>query len=306
MYFHNTFALVLYDRKDIAWFLRQQAYFWPYDGMLVLSRVEGLYYRAIHDKVFVVPNPMTLSIPSTSIESVMQVDRPFEIVWLARLHMHYNYRDIPEIMSMVVEQEPNVHLNILANIPEGNPEFDSFVDEINARGLGDVITLKGYQSDITPFLEAADAHLLLSEMGGWAMTVAEAAAYGLPTVCYDLPWLELWRNSKGMLISASRDKRAVAQNITELIRDVSLKSRLSNEALEMAQILAILDYPTIWRRVFDQMILKRGSHSSENVDDRSDIVNVWGERYDISRDDDAQETAEIMVRTYNHFLEGCL
>lgn len=71
------------------------------------------------------------------------------------------------------------------------PDEAALRAEVAARGLGDLVFMRGYlpESDKTALVARARLHLSTSRGEGWGLSVTEAAALGVPTVAFDVDGL---------------------------------------------------------------------------------------------------------------------
>jgi glycosyltransferase involved in cell wall biosynthesis len=82
-------------------------------------------------------------------------------------------------------------LRVRVHVIGRGPEEDALRAEVTARGLDDLILLRGYlpEDEKTALVASARLHLSTSRGEGWGLSVTEAAALGLPTVAYDVDGL---------------------------------------------------------------------------------------------------------------------
>jgi glycosyltransferase involved in cell wall biosynthesis len=305
MHMHSSFAFVLENNNDIAWFLRQPGYFWPFEGIITLSRVDAHYFSAYHNKVFVLPNPISKQTSDNPAVRPLSVRAPkqnklFELVWLSRLAPVNNYRDIVDVIFKAVSEYPSIHLTICANTPEDDADIQSFMQDVEHRHLRRVISFVGYQNDVEPYLQNADALLFLADIAGWPMTTMEAFAYALPVICYDLPWLELSRDGKGLAVARYRDSEDIANRILELAQDQVTYHKLSTEAMSVYLAYQGLDYAALWRQLFKALEV-----CCMDCDDSAiDMPGFYAKPYDFSLDPDVITTGKILLNTYNRYLSA--
>ncbi|MBS7812067.1 FkbM family methyltransferase [Roseococcus pinisoli] len=97
---------------------------------------------------------------------------------------------------------------------------------MDAQNLGDVILLPGRTDKPQDFLSAADIFLLSSREDPFPSAALEAAAHGVPVVCFDrsggMPALA---RETGLLPTPIEDTRAMGAAIGTLIRDPALRRR---------------------------------------------------------------------------------
>ncbi|MDN3355672.1 glycosyltransferase family 4 protein [Actinomadura sp. DC4] len=125
--------------------------------------------------VYVVPNGVT---PQPEV-SVPAGDH---LVCVSRLVPH---KRIERLLDLAVRLRVPVHV-----IGRGTEEA-ALRAEVERRGLGDLVLLRGYlpEAEKTALVAGARLHLSTSRGEGWGLSVTEAAALGVPTVAYDVDGL---------------------------------------------------------------------------------------------------------------------
>jgi glycosyltransferase involved in cell wall biosynthesis len=82
-------------------------------------------------------------------------------------------------------------LHVRVHVIGRGTEEDALRAEVRARGLDDLVLLRGYlpEEEKTALVASARLHLSTSRGEGWGLSVTEAAALGVPTVAYDVDGL---------------------------------------------------------------------------------------------------------------------
>lgn len=86
------------------------------------------------------------------------------------------------------------------------------------------------------------------------MTLAEAKAYGLPCVLYDLPHLEMVRDGLGIRTVAQGDVAAAAEAIIALLEDTEERRRLGRAARQSMEAFARYDLAAGWREALEAVV----------------------------------------------------
>lgn len=106
--------------------------------------------------------------------------------------------------------------------------------ETRASGLGDRFRFVGAQHDIRPFLNMFDIGVLASESEGFSNSILEYMAAGLPSVVSDVGGnLEAVGNA-GLVVS-SKNPKALAEALLQLVHDGEIRASLSREAILRAK-----------------------------------------------------------------------
>lgn len=122
-------------------------------------------------------------------------------------------------------------------------------EKINFNGLQENVRILGHRSDVSKLLAASDIFVFPSRFEGLPGALIEAEAAGLPIVCSDIPNnLEVIEENKNALIFPVDDTRILAQQLKELISDLSKRKRMGSESL------AIYNRKFTIKRVHDDML----------------------------------------------------
>lgn len=109
----------------------------------------------------------------------------------------------------------------------------------------------GNQSDIRPFLIAANALAFPSYREGFPNVVLEAGAMGLPAIVTDINGCnEIIEAGKNGLIIPSKDEEALFQAMTSLLNDRILLGKLSEKARPM--VASRFERSMVWRAVLEE------------------------------------------------------
>ena len=237
-------------------------------GVISLSQSDQAFWAQFNGRSWQTPNTLTLP-PDTAGRAALD---NHEIVWIGRLHREEK-RPIEalRIMAHLAKRDKRAHLTIVG------PSTDTCTIqelELEADGLGiaEHVYFAGPTDDVTPYLRRASAYLLTSGFEGWCLSLAEAKATGLPTVMYALPYLELTRDSRGIIqVSRNGDRtdvtygetggtktidvppaEAAADALATILSDESLRMRLSDEAFSSVEELAAFDFSSLWASIFQE------------------------------------------------------
>lgn len=165
--------------------------------------------------------------------------RKYDACFVGRFHYQKGVIELVEIWRRVVDQLPRAKL---AMIGIGTLEADVRA-KISALGLTDHIDLLGYRDGPEKYAIFKESRVIVHpatyDSGG--MAAAEAMAWGLPGVAFDLPALETYY-PRGMLKARRGDLDDFAGQILQLLRDGDLHDRLARQAREL--IVGTWD----WRR----------------------------------------------------------
>ncbi|WP_433787492.1 glycosyltransferase family 4 protein [Actinomycetospora sp. CA-101289] len=128
--------------------------------------------------IAIVPNGAAAPVVPTS---PRDVDPTIAVV--TRLVPHKRVDVLLRQVAEVARRVPRLRVDVVGDGPE-RPALEALVAEL---GLGDIVTLHGYQPDAVrdEILGRAWLTTSTSDAEGWGCSVIEAAAHGLPTVALD-------------------------------------------------------------------------------------------------------------------------
>jgi len=156
--------------------------------------------------------------------------RQFDAVFIGRLHPQKGVLELIDIWKLVIRKIPNAQLAII-----GNGQLEKKIkDQILKSKMNENITLFGFKSGKDKFDIFKNSkivvHPAIYDSGG--MAAAEAMAWGLPGVSFDLESLKTYY-PQGMLKSPQNNFQSFADNIVKLLTDSKLYNQISDDALEL-------------------------------------------------------------------------
>jgi glycosyltransferase involved in cell wall biosynthesis len=125
------------------------------------------------------------------------------------------------------------HLLIVGN----GPQWDNINQQIDRLGIRGKITMCGDQQDVVPWMQAMDIFALPSYANeGVPQGLMQAMACGLPVISTDVGSIvEIVDNNKTGIIVEKQSAAALAQAITILKQDDSLRQGIAERALRFAR-----------------------------------------------------------------------
>lgn len=213
------------------------------DLVTTLSTVDKLWFRDRGVAARVVYNPLTFdSLPSETAPLTGKT-----IVWIARAERHQKRLDLAiRMFPLVLQKVPDATLLIVG----GGPDLQWAKEYAQSLGVANRVQFTGYTTDVAMHLARSDVHILTSEFEGWCLALGEAWAYGVPSVMFELPYLEYVQSGKGFIPVPMRDITAMAHAVSQLLLDDSLRQSLGREAREVAEEFDKVSVTQEWRKIF--------------------------------------------------------
>lgn len=135
--------------------------------------------------------------------------------------------DFVEVAAAVLAQRPDVHF-LLAGDGVLRPSVEARIRDL---GIGDRVTLLGWQSDMPEVYRNLDIFLLTSLWEGQPCVFAEAMASGLPIVATAADGaLEAVEDGVTGFVCPPRDIRALADAVVRLVADPELRGLMGQRA----------------------------------------------------------------------------
>jgi glycosyltransferase involved in cell wall biosynthesis len=191
------------------------------------------------ERVRVVPNPVDLQAIAAATDE--PIDPAHAAVWTrpaivaaGRLAEAKNYPLLIEALTILRQQKP-AKLFILGQGGQGD-QARALGALIEAKGLGDVVHLCGFQSNPWKYIARADVFALTSRYEGFGNVLVEAMACGVPVVATSSPGSrEIVDSGVNGLLVERHEPAAVAAALDRILGDAALRERMSEAARRHAE-----------------------------------------------------------------------
>lgn len=212
------------------------------DAMVVLSEADRRYWAYSVPRTYMIINP---SFTDAALEKSGHFGK--NVLWIGRLAAEKQPEHLIRIMAKVVQEDPDVICHILGSGDDAwTVKMQSLIGQY---ALENNVILEGYHSDMEPFYINGSVVVSTSKYEGFPLTFYEAASYGLPTVAYDMPWLEYFRTMRGYIRVPQGDIIGAANAIHQLVCNREVWEKASNElkqsALEYSKHNILADWEAV-------------------------------------------------------------
>ncbi|MCK4994897.1 MAG: glycosyltransferase [Candidatus Omnitrophica bacterium] len=156
-------------------------------------------------------------------------DKDYVVGTIARFDKQKGYKYLIKAIPLILQNHKNVHFVLV-----GEGSLKNRISEmVVSMGLKDKVTFLGVRNDIPEILNALDILVLPSLWEGLGMVLLEAQAAGIVTVASDIDGIKevIGDEKTGMLIPPA-DEKSLAQKVTTLIENESLRNLLIAQAKE--------------------------------------------------------------------------
>ncbi len=224
------------------------------DAIVVcLSRSEQLWWQSLGYSSSYIPNPVS------NIEIKKNCSEGKIIVWIGRIHPGKQPEHALVAFSKVLPFHPDAKL-VMVGDTRSKREMRRLKSLSLRLNIFDSVDFAGRQKDVSLYLAKANFHLLTSINESFGLVITEAKAHGVPTIMYDLPYLELAREGSGLIKAKFCNTDDLAEKMILLLSDPKLRKHLGN----MAQNSLINFNNNIvlfgWKKLFSELSKESGSY----------------------------------------------
>jgi len=186
-----------------------------------------------HKKVIVVRGGVDIAPSQKYLKSKNTIPfkkRKYDAVFIGRLHLQKGVLELIDIWKLVTKKIPNAQLAIIG---DGQLEIE-IRQKIKKLKLSKNIHLLGFMSAPQNYKIFKDSKLVVHpatyDSGG--MAAAEAMAWGLPGVSFDLPALKTYY-PQGMLKTPPGNLQQFADNIVKLLTNDKFYQKISAQSIKL-------------------------------------------------------------------------
>lgn len=254
---HNVFPMLM--RNCRVYFARMVRIYQLCDAVITLSRTDQLFWQNFNPNVHETRNPLCFKWNTIQQSKLQSKD----IVWIGRFSTEKRPMDALKIMQNVHAVEPEACLYMLGEI---NTETRMFYEKkIREMGLEKNVVICGYLLDISGYLQTASLQLMTSEYEGFPLALLEGMAYGLPCVMYELPYLFLAKNQKGIAAVGYKDTSAASAEILKLLGNQENRMEMGKAACAFMEKVAAFRLDQKWQEIFHSLEQEQSAVDQEKL-----------------------------------------
>lgn len=264
-YVHGHFAWSIADSRIN---LYQPDLYKLCDVVLSLSETSARFYQLCGCNSYLVQNPVPEDL---SVNTELSKLNTNHILMVGRLSPVKRPMESLKVFELVHGQIPSVILDVVGGDDETFiPQMQAYIKKRNLDGSV-IFHGKKTQSEIAEFYKNSDCVLLTSEMESYSMVALESKAYGLPLAMYELPYLSLVKDEKGIVTAPIGDINTLADKIIHLMQDDAYRMDMGLAARDSFNSFNTYDFERTWNN-----IIKLCSFGEQSIDDPSyfNPVNV--------------------------------
>ncbi len=204
----------------------------------------------------VMPNPILYPIPDgepaiDSGEVKARLGGGMLLLAVGRLAHQKGFDLLLSAFKCLRSDYPEWRLVILGEGPL-REQLEEYRDEL---ALAGVVSLPGAVGNIGEWYEAADVYVMTSRFEGFGNTLAEALAYGLPSVAVDCETgpREIVRHEVDGLLVPQDDPHALVSALDRMMGDAGLRVRFAERAIEARERFAVERIAAKWEALFEEV-----------------------------------------------------
>ena len=214
------------------------------DRVVALSTIDVLFWKNFCPAYYI-PNPLTSSVN----DELAKLDTK-NVLWVGRLSPEKRPEAILDAFEIVHRSIPEATLTVVGE-GDSEDEMNKLIDRAYKLGIQDVVEFAGFQRDVEQYYRKASVFAITSLCESFSMVLAESKSYGVPTVMYELPNLEMTRDSAGIIAVPQEDVFSLAFGIITVLNDKELRKDMGRQAHESIKKVSDIDIAEKWREVFD-------------------------------------------------------
>lgn len=186
------------------------------DGVVAVSKVDMVWWQALGFKAWHVQNPFVHPKMNALHLSRGSETAPRKVLWVGRQAQPKQPSAALAAFAAVTRAIPEAHLTMIGG---SNAGWKGFRRQAKKLGLTEEqVTFLPEREDISNLWAEADIHLLSSVTESFCLVLAEAKAWGKPTVMFEIPFLDLVDTGKGLISVQQGDVQALANGMIHLMQ----------------------------------------------------------------------------------------
>lgn len=232
------------------------------DAVATVSGIDALWWRALGCNAHHVRNPFTYYDHSNSAKDYTN----HTMIWVGRGVAQKQPMEALYVLREVVKEVPDAKL-IMIGLEDAGKSYEKVVRQLH---IDQNIEFVAPTSEIGIYYQQASLHLLTSVTESFCLVIAEAKSYCIPTVMYDIPFLELVEDGKGVEIVEQRNAKAAAERIVNLFCNPQKLEVVGKNAYSTLERFTDDDVVARWQAIFDS--LEKGECYKPSPKDRNEII----------------------------------
>ena len=254
---HSSFFFPLYRGRPVVIHRRDKAYH-AADAVACLSDTHADFWKAAgHRRAVALPNPLTFDrtlCPRTT-------GQEKNIIFIGHLREFKGAKTALRVLADLRVSVPEARLFFLGRFatPTYEMECRALAHDLH---ITEHVNFEGQVTDISPYLARAAAHIMPSQCEGSPMVLMEAKAHGVPSVLFEMKYLDLASEKHGCVMVGKNDWEGMSVALTKLLQDHDYWQIMSDRAYSSLNLVDNQDVLRRWQILFTN--LEQGRVNSGN------------------------------------------
>ena len=169
------------------------------------------------------------------------------MICVARLSPEKQQEHLIRAFESVVAKHPEARLELWGYDNGEKKKLEKIIKETD---LDNVVKFCGYDEDIDPIYNSAQLSVLASNNEGFALTLLESLAHGVPTIAYDAPYgaKSIITDKKDGFIVPLDNINELANKINDAFLSQTALQRISDNAYEDSQRYSESNIAALWQK----------------------------------------------------------
>ncbi len=212
-------------------------------GVITLSRTDKAFFELMGVPAVHIP----YSDPDM-FESVPVHGNGHKLLWTGRIVPSKRPVHAVQILEKVLERFPDATLTMLGDGSRRRDVEDYLAERPK---LASHVSLPGFINDVASYLRDADVFLVTTSFEGFMHSLIEAKMAALPTVGYQMDYLDTTRPGTGYCSVPQGDVDAAAEEVCRLLADADERHRLGALARKDFEWFLKLDQKALYNEAFE-------------------------------------------------------
>jgi len=246
---------VQYCHGHFAWSIAQgrEGLFQPQsfqlcDLVVAISETNAKFYQLCGCNSFLIKNPIPqdlLDVNQSTLESK-------SVLMIGRLSWEKYPLEAMRVFKLAHDKLADIELDIVGD----GPLSAKIRDYVFENGLTNAVHFHGKKSaeETKTFYDRCACVLFTSKMEGYPMVLLETKAWGIPVIMYDLPYLSMTQDNKGVLTAPFEDYNQMAEHLVQVLQDDNYRKKLGTEARNSFDVLSKYDLQNEWKKIFEIIV----------------------------------------------------
>lgn len=253
---HNVFFFPI-DDLNAKLFIQRERYYHIPDAITVLSPENVAWWNAAgYDNIVYMPNFLTFEASDDIGYAPKKRLATLEFICVGRICRRKNALAIVEAFRIFLEEHPELasqsRLTFLGRY-ESPADQERIESAIACGHLENNVTVAGEVQDVSRYYKRATLLLMASRLEGAPMVIMEAKSYGVPTVMFDLPYIDGANEDEGVVLVEHGDTSALAGAMYSNTANPKKYVKLSQAARSSLSRFSREAISKRWARVFEML-----------------------------------------------------